>query len=481
MGSTRGGKPPGPGHAADRALLERLSNLAVLRGGETDDALIESAVERASALERATGGRRSVVAGGESIDLVTLVFVADAAVAVAANSNDARAAVRTLVQETASSLEIDSVVLSRAVIATAARSASLTELNARRAVDVQLVLLEALAPIDAASVWLNRSGVIECVAAVGTSAQTRRMRAAAGTTLTGGASAAERSGRVVGIPVTQWQRTVAALVLRAKGANADDAAAIATTVVPALVAALEKDELLLRNAEREQSLVETAERRLVRLGFDLHDGPLQDLAALVAETRLLREQLVRAPSLDKRRPLVIGRLDDFEARALAMETDLRELVQSLEGGTLVHVPFFELIEREVTRFGTSTEITLETRGRPDALTQSQRISLLRVVQEALSNVESHSDATRARVTIVIGSSYLRAEIADDGRGFDAARVSVGAAESGRLGLAGMAERIRLLGGRLDIRSKPGGPTTLTASIPRWYPSHERQARPPTPG
>jgi signal transduction histidine kinase len=270
--------------------------------------------------------------------------------------------------------------------------------------------------------------------------------------------------------VLHSQRPSAALVVRALPGRRREAAALAAAVTPALAAAGERDELLERSVERERSLVEGSERRLVRLGFDLHDGPLQDLAALVAETRLLREQLVRAESLDAYRRLLIGRLDDFEARVLTIESELRELVQSLESGTLVHVPFFELIEREISLLsGTSFEVTLETSGEPDALTQSQRIALLRVIQEAVANASEHSGATRAHVAVAVTSSYLHVEVTDDGRGFDVAQTLLDAAKTGRLGLVGMAERIRLLGGRLDVHSRRGGPTKITASIPRWYP------------
>jgi signal transduction histidine kinase len=60
-------------------------------------------------------------------------------------------------------------------------------------------------------------------------------------------------------------------------------------------------------------------------------------------------------------------------------------------------------------------------------------------------------------------------VTDDGRGFDVPAASA-LGEAGRLGLAGMDERVRLLGGRLAIESRPGGPTRVQATIPRWRPS-----------
>jgi signal transduction histidine kinase len=60
-------------------------------------------------------------------------------------------------------------------------------------------------------------------------------------------------------------------------------------------------------------------------------------------------------------------------------------------------------------------------------------------------------------------------VTDNGRGFDVERTLVQAARKGRLGLVGMSERVRLLGGRFDLQSSLGGPTTISAIIPRWRP------------
>jgi two-component system sensor histidine kinase DegS len=76
------------------------------------------------------------------------------------------------------------------------------------------------------------------------------------------------------------------------------------------------------------------------------------------------------------------------------------------------------------------------------------------------------------VDVAAGADVLVAEIVDDGRGFDLDRARLEAAEDGRMGLAGMHERIRLLGGTFDVESRVGGPTVVRASIPRWRPAGE---------
>jgi signal transduction histidine kinase len=456
------GVPQAVEGAATQDLLRRVAALAPPLRSEESRELFAKAVRRAGNLARALEIDRA------TIPVAGVVLVADLAAAVAVESCDDRQSVRAFVDEAGAVLGVEPRFLRRAVIVAAGVSSALVELPPRLGAEVQLRLVVALAPVAAASLWLNRAGSIECLLHVGAGAPTRRARAAAVEAVAG--TDRPSGALVIGVPVVHWGERTAALVIRARAGRREESLALAEELATALIAFVEKDRLLERNEDRERSLIEATERRLVRLGFDLHDRPLQDLAALVAETRLLREQLAQAPSLDQHRRLVIGRFDDFEERVLAIESDVRALVQSLESGALVHVPFFELIGREVMAYeGTSLDVSFEGRGRADGLTQSQRIALLRVIEEALANVRDHSGAARARVTVSIGRAYLRAEVTDDGRGFDVEQTFADAAQSGRLGLVGMVERIRLLGGRLDVRSEPGGPTTIRVSLPRWRP------------
>jgi signal transduction histidine kinase len=71
------------------------------------------------------------------------------------------------------------------------------------------------------------------------------------------------------------------------------------------------------------------------------------------------------------------------------------------------------------------------------------------------------------ITGTRGSVELR--VTDDGAGFEVARTLQDAAQRGRLGLVGSSERVRLLGGTFDIRSRTGGPTTIALTLPRWQP------------
>ena len=91
----------------------------------------------------------------------------------------------------------------------------------------------------------------------------------------------------------------------------------------------------------------------------------------------------------------------------------------------------------------------------------------RIIQEALANVGRHAAATAVTVEMQAGEDRLEMHIRDDGAGFDPsalARRSNGDGPGAGLGLSGMAERARLAGGELDVRSAPGGGTTVTLRI-----------------
>lgn len=100
----------------------------------------------------------------------------------------------------------------------------------------------------------------------------------------------------------------------------------------------------------------------------------------------------------------------------------------------------------------------------DDLTDSQKIALLRVAQEGLANVRKHSGATSVSVVLKGTPELTELTIEDDGRGF-----GVRPPGQGRLGLAGVSDRVRMLGGDVEIESFPEKGVTVRARLPRWRP------------
>lgn len=208
----------------------------------------------------------------------------------------------------------------------------------------------------------------------------------------------------------------------------------------------------------------------MRLGFDLHDGPIQDVLALAAEIRLLQQQ-VYPFVLAEHREIAYGRFEDLTARLVDLDRHLREIAHSLETKSVLSRPLGEILHREVDNFAERTGLRarLEIRGDPDSLSSAQRITVFRAIQEALANVREHSGASSVEVRVRARRSAIEVQIADDGMGFEVERALAKAAQRGRLGLVGMAERVRMLGGTFLVESSPGGPSSLKFTLPRWEP------------
>jgi signal transduction histidine kinase len=209
-----------------------------------------------------------------------------------------------------------------------------------------------------------------------------------------------------------------------------------------------------------------AERRLTRLRFDLHDGPQQDVMLLAEDVRLFRAQLAAVLVGDENRERMVGRLEDLEARLVALDSDLRRISTALQSPFLpksLPDSLSQLTEDFAARTGISP--TLESRGDLSRLTDSQQITLLGLIREALSNIREHSGAKHVSITLRADANAVEARIVDDGRGFDPETTLLKAARQGHLGLVGMHERVRMLGGRTEIESRRGGPTLISAVLP----------------
>ena len=96
------------------------------------------------------------------------------------------------------------------------------------------------------------------------------------------------------------------------------------------------------------------------------------------------------------------------------------------------------------------------------LDEEQQTALYRIAQEALVNAGRHGRPTRVQVELVVRKRGAELRVSDDGGGFDPAATR---ADARGLGLEGMAERARLVGGELDVRSSPGSGTEIMLRLP----------------
>jgi signal transduction histidine kinase len=380
-----------------------------------------------------------------------------------------------LAEVTASELDLGVGTLLVEIHAYAAADPRFAELPPSVAVTRQLALCGAFADCTGIAIFRADSDQsVHCVARLGGPSPTRRQDLIAKSAIMSGTEQrSDGKGPLLAVPIIRWQEPVAALVARLRPVpeRGDEAtaAAIIRASATRLAQILERELLLTRSVEQDEMLTATADRRLVRLGYDLHDGPTQELIVLAGEVERLRKQMSERGMLD---PGIDQTFEDLHLRISATDTSLRELAHSLQPQTLVEQPLDVLLERELTRLRDRFHIggNLELVGDAHDLTATQRITIFRTVQEALTNVREHSSATAVQVYVVIDERVITVRVQDNGVGFNVTETLEAARQRGRLGVTGLGERVRLLGGIFTIDSKPGGPTTVRATIPRWRPA-----------
>ena len=444
-------------HLRDLSAIVEASTSRVL-----PDTLLQDALERTEAFAAATG---------QTAEEAGLGYVAAVLAATWLEPGWTRSGLERLFRRVAAASAMAPTTARASLFVRAIRDGLLFELPPRIAVETQLQMLAAFTATDEVSLWVGgEGGRVEALLEVG-AAPSRRARAVAANAISTNAVVTGGRQQLHAVPVSGWDGADAAIVVRVPTEPREATVALAAECARAAKPLLEIEGLIERHAARERSITESSERRFVRLGLDLHDGPMQDLAAMAQDVRLYRKQL--APFLEglPEQPILLGRLDDLDARLLVMDSSLRDLARSLQAPTALSAPLLDLLRRDIARFQERTEIRVDltASGDFDGLTSSQKIALVRVVNEALNNVHEHSGADAATVTVVGETGTLVVEVADDGEGFDVEARLIAAARSGRLGLVGMSERVRLLGGRFDLQSKPGGPTRVRATITRWQP------------
>ncbi len=207
------------------------------------------------------------------------------------------------------------------------------------------------------------------------------------------------------------------------------------------------DRMRLSEAERA-----TLEER-TRLARELHDGLAQDLWF----AKLKHERLV-AFVPEEQLPLaseVTSALDSAIAEA-------KQAVMTMRASEERERPLDELISRAVDDFANRSGLRADFTAAdlPEALPARTQVEMLRVLQEALTNIRKHADATVVRVSAQADDDVFRLTIVDNGRGFRPEETS-----GDGLGVQGMKERARLMGGDLRVISEPSGGTTVYLSVP----------------
>jgi PAS domain S-box-containing protein len=232
-------------------------------------------------------------------------------------------------------------------------------------------------------------------------------------------------------------------------------------LIATLVDITERKSAEQERQELRRRIVQGQEWERLRLAHELHDQTGQTLTAAILELKGVETQV---DDIGRGRVQNLRRhLDEIGRTLHHVALELRPA--SIDDLGLEHA-LSDYISAWSAQYGVEADFHCGD-CHLDDLTEEVRTTIYRVVQEGLTNVARHAGATSLSVVIDCDATVLRLTIEDNGSGFDASSIADGRARrlGSGLGVAGMRERLTLIGGSLEIESTPGADTTLFVRIP----------------
>jgi signal transduction histidine kinase len=217
---------------------------------------------------------------------------------------------------------------------------------------------------------------------------------------------------------------------------------------------LRHSETTLKDLSRH--LINAQEDERKRIARELHDDFGQRLALLKIELEMLSQDNAHVQRLSGREPL-----QNLLANVADLARDIQDLSHRLHSSKLQYIGLKGALRdlgRQISKQH-QISIDLRTSDLTYPVPDETALCFYRVAQEALHNAAKHSGASQVVVAVSGKKALLKMRITDNGHGFDQAETSLG------LGLASMRERLQMIGGNLEVVSRPGGGTRLTAEAP----------------
>src|SRR5215203_1926722 len=231
--------------------------------------------------------------------------------------------------------------------------------------------------------------------------------------------------------------------------------------------ALENARLYAELAEREnrlqdliRKLITAQEEERRKVSYEVHDG----LAQTAAGAHQLLQAFARQHPPDSEK----GRKDLARVLQLVQQTvgEARYVIADLRPTALDDFGLAAAVRLQVEKISSEgSQVDYEEALGDERLPPEVETALFRVAQEALTNVHKHAPSARVRITLRRLNDSVRLQVRDWGPGFNPEKITDGGGPGERLGLSSMRERVALLGGHLEVHSKPGEGTEVVAEIP----------------
>jgi PAS domain S-box-containing protein len=207
-------------------------------------------------------------------------------------------------------------------------------------------------------------------------------------------------------------------------------------------------------------VLKAQESERLRIARELHDDTAQALTGVSRRLDMLSSGTEVPQELARR-------LDELREQTDTILDGVRRFSQDLRPPVLDDLGLLPALKWLFIALEEQVGIESNTRilGEPHRLPRDAELALFRIAQEALSNVRKHSQASAVELTLDFRGGAIKMTVADNGNGFELPPATGDLAASGKLGLIGMQERARLLGGTIDMESKPGEGTKVVVVVP----------------
>ncbi|MGD8398302.1 MAG: GAF domain-containing protein [Anaerolineae bacterium] len=266
------------------------------------------------------------------------------------------------------------------------------------------------------------------------------------------------------VPIISGDRTFGALSvmsLNALKSFSDREVSILTAIGRQAGIAIENAYLYENMRFYAHKITQAQEEERKRIARELHDDTIQSLIALSRRMEAL------LTSDDRLSASVTRRIEELQHATLDVIQQVRRFSQDLRPSILDDLGLLPTLKEMTIELNRQDGLTAEFRafGQERRLSTDVELTLFRIAQEALNNVRRHAAASHVVLTVEVSDSAMRMMIEDDGKGFKPPTLIDHPASAGKLGLIGMQERARLLGGMLAVDSAPGQGTKVVVNVP----------------
>jgi two-component system sensor histidine kinase DegS len=208
-------------------------------------------------------------------------------------------------------------------------------------------------------------------------------------------------------------------------------------------------------------VIEAQENERQRLARQIHDGPAQSLTNLILQAEIC-ERLFDTDPVQAR-----VELGNLKNATNATFQKIRDFILTLRPMMLDDLGLVPTLKQYIQDFEEKSDLSVNyaVMGRETQLPPYSEVTIFRVIQELLTNVDRHAHATNVQVSLDFRDRLVVASVEDDGSGFDYGEVQGASQQRRGLGLATIQERTELLGGDVQVESRIGRGTKVRIEIP----------------